>query len=175
MYCADPIDMIFLVDAMLGHIARRLRLLGFDSEYFSDISDSELIKKAQTRCGIIMSRDYSLIQRAKKKGVSTIYVSKENKFEQFLEIIKITGMKIKKISGDTARCTKCNAETFRIEKSEIETQIPPLILQQNDLFWKCEKCPQIYWEGTHIKNLQKFVEVVKQAHDTSQRISKNMS
>ena len=167
--------MIFFVDAMLGHVARRLRLLGFDSEYFPDIDDSELIKKAQTRCGIIISRDYSLIQRAKKKGISTIYVSKENKFEQFLEIIKITGLAIKEISGDTARCTKCNAETFRIEKSEIKTQIPPLVLEQNHLFWKCEKCSQIYWEGTHIKNLQKFVEVLKQTHDRSQRIPKNMS
>ena len=24
-------------------------------------------------------------------------------------------------------------------------------------FWECEECKKIYWEGTHIKNLQKFV------------------
>ena len=68
--------MIFFVDAMLGNIARKLRLLGFDSEYFSDISDSELIEKAQTECRTIISRDYSLTQRAKKKGIPTVCVSK---------------------------------------------------------------------------------------------------
>ena len=167
--------MIFFVDAMLGHIARKLRLLGFDSEYFSDIDDSKLIEKAQTECRTIISRDYTLIQRAKKKGISTIYVSKEDKFEQFLEIINITGLEIKKISGDTSRCTKCNAETFRIDKSKIETPIQSLVLEKNDLFWQCEKCSQIYWEGTHIKNLQNFFDILKQAQDRSRRISKNMS
>ena len=157
--------MIFFVDAMLGDIARKLRLLGFDSEYVPDIDDSKLIEKAHTDGRTIISRDYSLIQRAKKKGIPTIYVSKEDKFGQFLEIIKITGLKMKKISGDTARCTKCNAETFRINKSEIKTQIPPLVLEQNDLFWQCKKCSKIYWEGTHIKNLQKFVDTLKQTHD----------
>ena len=157
--------MIFFVDAMLGDIARKLRLLGFDSEYVPDIDDSKLIKKAQAECRAIISRDCSLIQRAKKKGIPAIYVSKEDKLEQFLEIIQITGLKIKKISGDTARCTKCNAKTFRINKSEIKTQIPPLVLEQNDLFWKCKKCSQIYWEGTHIKNLQKFIDALKQTHE----------
>ena len=167
--------MIFFVDAMLGHIARKLRLLGFDSEYFADIDDSKLIEKAQTECRTIISRDHDLVQRAKKKGIPTIYVSKEDKFEQFLEIIKAAGLEIKKISGDTARCTKCNAETFRIDKSKIKTQIQPRVLEQNDSFWQCEKCSQIYWEGTHIKNLQKFVDMLKQSHDRSRRISKNMS
>ena len=167
--------MIFFVDAMLGHIAKKLRLLGFDSEYFSDIDDSKLIEKAHTECRTIISRDYSLIQRAKKKGISIVYVSKEDEFEQFLEILKITGLEIKKISGDTARCTKCNAETFRIDKSEIKNPIPPLVLEQNDLFWKCEKCSQIYWEGTHIKNLQKFFDDLKQTYDhNSRKISKNI-
>ncbi|WP_420545152.1 Mut7-C RNAse domain-containing protein [Nitrosopumilus sp.] len=157
--------MIFFVDAMLGNIARKLRLLGFDSEYFPDIEDSKLIEKAQTECRTIISRDYSLIQRAKKKGIPTIYVSKEDEFEQFLEIFKNTGLNIKKISGDTARCTKCNAETFRVDKSESKTQIPHLVLEQNDFFWQCEKCPKIYWEGTHIKNLQKFVDTLKQTYE----------
>jgi len=35
--------MLFLVDAMLGNIAKKLRLLGFDSEYVSDIDDFKLI------------------------------------------------------------------------------------------------------------------------------------
>ena len=153
--------MIFLVDAMLGHIAKKLRLLGFDSEYVSDIDDSKLIEKAKNESRTIISKDFSLIQRAKKKEIPSIYISKEDKFEQFLEILKITNLEINTISGDTARCTKCNADTFRIDKSEIKNQILPGVLEQNDLFWQCEKCSQIYWEGTHIKNLQEFVNKIK--------------
>ena len=106
--------MIFFVDAMLGHIARKLRLLGFDSEYFADIEDSKLIEKAQTECRTIISRDHALIQRAKKKGIPTVYVSKEDKFEQFLEIIKTTGIKIKKFQG-----TRLDAQNAMQKHSEL--------------------------------------------------------
>lgn len=44
-------NMIFFVDAMLGHVARKLRLFGFDSEYFSDIADSKLIEKQGLKAG----------------------------------------------------------------------------------------------------------------------------
>ncbi|MGH1567493.1 MAG: Mut7-C RNAse domain-containing protein [Nitrosopumilus sp.] len=39
--------------------------------------------------------------------------------------------------------------------------MPPGVLEYNDRFWKCDKCGQIYWEGTHIKNLQEFVHEMK--------------
>ena len=36
-------EITFFVDAMLGNIAKKLRLLGYDSKYFSDIDDGQLI------------------------------------------------------------------------------------------------------------------------------------
>jgi len=38
---------IFFVDAMLGNIARKLILLGYDSQYFPDIDDEKLIDSAK--------------------------------------------------------------------------------------------------------------------------------
>ena len=32
----------FFVDAMLGNIAKKLRLMGFDSRYLADIEDDEI-------------------------------------------------------------------------------------------------------------------------------------
>jgi len=116
--------MLFLVDAMLGNIAKKLRLFGFDSEYFSDMDDSELIEKAKNGNRIIISRDHKLIDRAKKNKISSIYITKENEIEQFLEILKTTHLKLDKISSDTARCTKCNSSTSRINKTDIESKVP---------------------------------------------------
>jgi len=152
--------MLFLVDAMLGNIAKKLRLLGFDTEYFSDIDDSELIEKAKNENRTIISRDHNLVNRAKKNEMSFIYITKENEIEQFLEILESTHLKLDEISGDTARCTKCNSITSQISKSEIENKIPQSILEYHDKFWKCYGCDQIYWEGTHIKNLQEFVHKI---------------
>ena len=153
--------MLFLVDAMLGNIAKKLRLLGFDSEYVSDIDDSKLIETAKNENRTIISRDRNLIDRAKKNEISSVYITKENEIEQFLEIIKTTHLQFDEISGDSARCTQCNSPTSQIDKLEIKNKIPPGVLEYHDKFWKCDGCDQIYWEGTHIKNLQEFVHKIR--------------
>ena len=153
--------MLFLVDAMLGNIAKKLRLFGFDSEYFSDIDDSKLIEKAKNENRTIISRDRLLIDRAKKNEISSIYITKEKEFDQFLEILETTHLQLDEISGNTARCPKCNSSTSQIEKLKIRNKIPEGVLEYNDKFWKCEGCDQIYWEGTHIKNLQEFARKIK--------------
>ncbi len=153
--------MLFLVDSMLGNIAKKLRLFGFNSEYISDIDDSKLIEKAKNENRTIISRDRSLIDRANKNEISSVYITKENEIEQFLEIAKTTHLQFDEISGDSARCTKCNSPTSKINKIEIENKIPKTVLEYHDKFWKCDRCDQIYWEGTHIKNLQEFLHKIK--------------
>ena len=153
--------MLFLVDAMLGNIAKKLRLFGFDSEYFSDIDDSKLIEKAKNENRTIISRDRLLIDIAKKNEISSIYITKEKELDQFLEILETTHLQLDEISGNTARCPKCNSSTSQIEKLKIGHKIPQGVLEYNDKFWKCEGCDQIYWEGTHIKNLQEFARKIK--------------
>ena len=155
------IQLLFLVDAMLGNIARKLQLLGFDSEYYSDIDDLKLIEKAKNEQRIIISKDRNLIARAKKQDVKSVYVTKGNEIEQFLEILKCVPLELNTISGDTARCTKCNSPTSEIPKSEVIDKIPEKVLEYNDKFWKCDNCDQVYWEGTHIKKLEEFLDNVK--------------
>ena len=152
--------MLFIVDAMLGNIAKKLRLLGFDSTYFSDIADSDLLEKAKNENRIIISKDNALIRQAKKNKISSIHISQENEIEQFLEILKTVPLGLNIVSGDTARCPKCNSETSPVPKSSLENKINSRILEYHEKFWKCDGCDQIYWEGTHVKNLQDFVEKI---------------
>ena len=42
------LQFLFLVDAMLGNIARKLQLFGFDSKYVSDADDLKLIEQRFT-------------------------------------------------------------------------------------------------------------------------------
>lgn len=151
------IEPIFFVDAMLGNIARKLRLLGYDSQYFSDIYDEKLIDSAKKEKRIIISKDEELIKRAQKHDIRSIYITKEYEVEQFFEIITSVNLKRFQINGDIARCPKCNSLTESIDKELIKEKIPYRVLKSNDKFWICKYCNQVYWEGTHIKNLQEFV------------------
>ncbi len=59
----------FFVDAMLGNIAKKLRLMGYDSRYLADIEDDELITLAKNDNRIIISRDKDLIRKALKYDI----------------------------------------------------------------------------------------------------------
>jgi len=153
--------MLFLVDGMLGNVAKKLLLFGYDAEYISDMGDLELIQKAKNEDRIIISKDRQLIANAKKSAIQTIQITKEDEIEQFLEILDTVRLELNEISGDTARCTKCNSPTTQISKSKISNKIPSRVLEFNEKFWECDKCKQIYWEGTHIKKLQDFLSKIK--------------
>ena len=147
----------FFVDSMLGNIARKLRLLGYDSQYFFDIDDEKLIDNARKEKRIIISKDEELIKKAQKLGIRSIHITKKEELEQFFEIINDVNLKRIQINGDVARCPKCNSLTELVDKEVIKEKIPQGVLRSNDKFWRCKCCNQVYWEGTHIKNLQEFV------------------
>jgi len=148
---------MFLVDAMLGNIAKKLRLLGYDSEYSSNMNDDELVLKAKKENRIIITKDELLSRQARKKNVPLIHVTKNNEVEQIVQIYKDLGLTKSIISSAKTRCTICNGQLDSIDKDQVTTKVPDGVLEQTDHFWKCSECNRIYWEGTHIKNLQKFV------------------
>ena len=150
-------SLTFFVDAMLGNIAKKLRLMGFDTNYSADIEDAELINLAKRDDRIIISKDEELIQKAVKYGLKNIFIKSEEEIDQFREIKKKLNLPTIKINGDKARCPKCNSQTQPISKKNIPKKIPIKVLEHNEKFWKCNYCDQIFWEGTHIINLQKFV------------------
>jgi len=153
----EEIDPKFFVDAMLGNIAKKLRLMGYDSKYLANIEDDELINQAKKDNRIIVSRDEELVRKSLKLGLEAIFVKNRQEIEQFREIIKKSNLKKCEINGEGARCPNCNSKTELVDKKNIYKKIPNKVLEFNDKFWECNVCDKIFWEGTHIQNLQKFV------------------
>jgi len=149
-------DILFFVDAMLGNVARKLRLLGYDSKYFADITDEKLINTAKEEDRIIISRDESLVKKSQKIGMKPIFITKDDEIEQFYEILDHVDLDVFQIDGNTARCPKCNSTTEHVDKISIKDMVPKNVYDKNEKFWKCKSCNKLYWEGTHIRNLQKF-------------------
>ena len=149
---------IFIVDAMLGNIAKKLRLLGYDSEYSSNISDDELILKAKTENRFLLTKDESLYKKAKKQAVSVLQVKNDKEIEQLVQIFENLKLSKVLVSGNTTRCTECNGLLEEIEKEFVKNKVPDGVLEKINDFWKCKNCNKIYWEGTHIERLQKFVD-----------------
>ena len=149
---------VFFVDAMLGNIAKKLRIMGFDCMYDANIDDNELIKLAKKDNRIIISKDFELVKKSSNFGVRSVFLEEEDEFEQLYEIILKLNLKKIEIDGDNARCPKCNSKTEFIKKDLVSNKLPNGVLDYNEKFWICKNCDKVFWEGSHmirLKNLAK--------------------
>ena len=148
----------FFVDAMLGNIAKKLRIMGFDCMYDANIDDGELIKQAKKEKRVVISKDFDLVKKSSNFGVRSVFLEKRDEFEQLYEIILKLNLKKIEINGDNARCPKCNSKTKFIKKEFVSNKLPNGVLDHNEKFWICRNCDKVFWEGSHIINLKKLAE-----------------
>jgi len=154
-----PLRQVRLVlDCHLGKLARHLRLLGFDSLYNKDSDDEELITYMEKEKRIILTRNREIL---KQKRVTHAYcVHEENPADQTVEIINRLDL-INAIQPFT-RCLECNTPLEKIKKQDIQDMLPPLIQRDFDLFYHCRGCGRNYWQGSHFKDMQHFVDQIRE-------------
>jgi hypothetical protein len=142
---------------MLGRLARWLRLLGFDTVYYYDISDRRLIKVAKEQRRLILTRDTRLV---KIKGIKDYLLIRANdSFQQLLEVIHALDLKDFYL---LTRCVACNGQLSKVpDKKEVRDSIPDFVFHNFHVFLKCHDCGKVYWEGTHPKMFRdKLAEVL---------------
>ena len=143
----------FLVDSMLGNVAKKMRILGYDAVYSADMPDEQILEQAARSGRTIITRDAELSKRAAKLSVPTISVAGNLESLVMSEIIRALNI-TPAISGESARCPICNGDTVKITGEEAGGRVPDGVRGRTDLFWECRECRHIYWEGTHIRNLR---------------------
>ena len=147
---------LFIVDAMLGKLAKKLRLLGYDSLYSSNMDDDKIIQLAKNENRILLTKDVPLCHKAKKQQFLAVQITSDDEIEQFQEINEKASFGKCTVGGGSSRCPVCNGELQHIEKNDVSEKVPTGVFENMKDFWNCTKCEKIYWEGTHIKNLQQF-------------------
>lgn len=152
----------FIVDGMLGNLARKTRLLGYDSRYESSAEDSDLIKMAEKQRRIIITKDENLSKSAEKIGLVTVLIRGNDEVEQIIQIAKKLGLSNFMIDSNSSRCVDCNGKLETIDKIRVMNKVPSGIYERQEKFWSCRECKKIYWEGTHFEKLQEFVDKLNQ-------------
>ncbi len=146
----------FIADVMLGRLTRWLRLLGFDTQYYHDISDKQIIRIAKEQGRFILTRDTRLI---KIKGIKDYLLIRTNdSFQQLLEVIRALNLQDFHL---LSRCVSCNGQLSRLpDKTEIKDAVPDFVFLNFNSFLKCSDCGKIYWEGTHPKQFKEKLSKV---------------
>ncbi|MBI4654926.1 MAG: Mut7-C RNAse domain-containing protein [Nitrospirae bacterium] len=142
--------MKFIVDSMLGRLARWLRLLGYDTLYYPDIEDSLLLRIAREDDRILLTRDTHVI---KVRGLKKYFLLNENKTFKQVKIV-INSLNLKDFSI-MSRCVICNNTITEIQKEGIRGLVPEYVYQTTAVFKRCSGCGKLYWNGTHPEKFKK--------------------
>ena len=145
-----------MADGMLGSVARKLRLFGFDVEYRRDDEDEKLVESCLKEGRILLTSDRRLWESANKRGVRALLVSGEDDEDRLFEIL--SGLGVESVSGDTPRCTVCNGRLVKVEKEDIRGKVPDGVLERNDEFYICESCGKVYWRGSHWERIDELID-----------------
>ena len=152
--------MRFVVDGMLGGLARWLRILGHDVKYQSNATDNELLQTTQNENMILLTSDVELAQRAKARKLPSLLVVEQKEEERLAQIARTFGISLD-ASMATSKCPECGSVLKETSKTELGGIVPPTSLSLYDKFWKCTGCGKVYWIGSHWKQIQQTITNAK--------------
>ena len=157
----------FIADAMLGSLARWLRIMGYDVLYSRSYTDGQILSIAEKTGRIILTRDRGLYSRARRRGVPAVYVSTDTIEERLAELIVKAGLRLR-LDPSRSRCPECNAPLVVVrDKEKVRDRVPPGALKTYDVFYVCPRCGRVYWEGGHWRNIRR---IAREAEELAERI-----
>jgi len=136
----------FVVDAMLGRLARWLRLLGYDALYDPSADDRALARCAAASGRILLTRDRGLL--ARRLVTRGLLIHDDRLAGQLRQVAAECGLALDPARCFT-RCLACNAETREVSRDEVAGRVPPFVLRTHERFRACPGCGRVYWAGSH--------------------------
>ncbi|MHA2283527.1 MAG: DUF5615 family PIN-like protein [Promethearchaeota archaeon] len=158
--------MKFLVDSMLGKLARFLRIFGYDTIYANDLTeifntdpvpDEKLIEYAKENDRFIITKDLMLYKTYSERSLFLHGEGVYNYLHQLKEKLNVTF----EFNVEKAKCSICNSKLLKIQnKNEISGNALQDSLNNYEEFYRCSnlKCNKIFWKGSHIEDIEKRLE-----------------
>ena len=140
--------MKFIADAMLGSLAKRLRLLGFDVLYDPALEDNAILRLALEQQRIILTRDAGLASRP--LAHDHLLIESDLCDDQVRQVIDVFPLPA---GAPLTRCSVCNVTLSRLTRDDAHDRVPEHVLRTTKVFFECTECDRVYWEGSHVKNM----------------------
>ena len=145
---ADP---RWLVDEMLGRLARYLRILGYDTEYAQGVDDEAIARRAAEEGRRLVTRDRRLAPRSP----GAVLVTSPYLLDQ-LRSVRAAWPTLR-LAPAFVRCTLCNGELVPMRDNPGEGATP------SPHVYRCPRCGHRYWEGTHTRDIRAFLRTLEAA------------
>jgi len=139
---------------MLGSLAKWLRIMGFDTLYFRNIEDNELVRIAKQEGRILLTRDGGIC--GSKKAGDCLLIRSQDTVSQIKEVL--TSLEIRPSVGEVShRCVSCNGALLPVRRDDVFGEVPEYVCRNSPAFLKCGQCGKVYWEGSHKKMMDAVI------------------
>jgi uncharacterized protein len=150
----------FLCDGMAGHLARWLRLMGFDAEYAGSLlTDNEILARMAASPRVLLTRDAQLFDRARRRGHVAVRVVEAPLEDEIAQALREGGATLDEGRWFT-RCTTCNGALEGVPRDAVRGQVPENVALGTVDFSRCALCGQVYWPGTHVEPIRATLAAV---------------
>lgn len=147
----------FVLDVHLGTLARRLRILGLDTDYATDRDDATLARIAVEDGRILLTRDRALLMR--RAVVHGYCPRSDDPDEQLLEVVS-RFVTVEDLAPFT-RCPGCNEVLEEVAKADVLDQLGPHTQATHDDFRRCPVCGRAFWPGSHVEAMSGVVAAAR--------------
>jgi uncharacterized protein len=145
-------DPRWLVDEMLGRLARYLRFLGYDTAYVRGVDDDAIVQRARAEGRRVITRDRLLSGRM----ADAVLLSRTDIAGQMRELRASFPELRREVRFD--RCSVCNGRLLAQEElpkrgRDLE-RLPPGVREGRSVLYACTECGHLYWEGSHTRSVR---------------------
>jgi uncharacterized protein with PIN domain len=144
----------FVLDVHLGRLAGYLRMLGFDTVHANRADDHDLVRVSRDEKRILLTRDRGVL---KHSDVTHGYWVRETDSRRQLEEI-VRRFDLAGSLRPFSRCMVCNRLLRTAARDEVKGRVPAGTLEWCKEFAECTGCGRVYWEGSHYRRMQEWIE-----------------
>ncbi len=154
--------MKFIVDHNVGKLTRWLRMMGYDTLFFTGEDDWQMIITALNEGRVILTRDTQVMARGviANGRIRALLIRSDKQEEQISQVV--VELKLVTERDLFSRCLECNTLLEIRTKQEVEGRVPEHVFKTQERFFECSDCHRIYWQGTHWQAMkQKLANLAK--------------
>jgi uncharacterized protein len=145
----------FVVDAMLGSLARKLRIFGFDTLYQREGTDEEIMRLAHEEGRVLLTSDVELWRRSNAAGGLAVLVKGKDDRSRMASLLETTPGFSRRLELGESRCAVCNGELEKVGRAAAEASLPEGRARHRT-YYRCMSCQKLYWHGGHWGRLRRL-------------------